>query len=47
VHLDHFSFLCCPIMCLASSAVDRGIEPQSGQIKDDKIFVASLLSKHH
>ena len=34
------------ISVLASSAVDRGFEPRSGQTKD-LVFVASPLSTHH
>jgi hypothetical protein len=36
------------VSVLASSAVDRGFEPRSGQTKDYKVvFVASSLSTHH
>ena len=36
------------VSILASSAVDRGFEPQSGQTKDYKIvFAASLLIIQH
>ena len=36
------------ISVLASSAVDCGFEPRSGQTKDYKlVFVASPLSKQH
>jgi hypothetical protein len=31
---------------LASSAVDRGFEPQSGQTKDDKIGICTFSAKH-
>ena len=31
---------------LASSAVDRGIEPRSDQIKDNKISICCFSSKH-
>ena len=31
---------------LASSAIDRGFEPQSGQTKDYKIGICCLYSKH-
>ena len=36
------------VSVLASSAVDRGFEPRSGQTKDYKlVFVASPLSTQH
>ena len=36
------------VIMLASSAVDCGFEPRSGQTKDYKlVFVASPLSKQH
>ena len=36
------------VSVLASSAVDRGFEPRSGQIKDYQlVFFASLLSTQH
>jgi hypothetical protein len=36
------------VRVLASSAVDRGFEPRSGQTKDYKlVFVASPLSTQH
>ena len=36
------------VSVLASSVVDRGFEPRSGQTKDYKtVFVASALSTHH
>jgi hypothetical protein len=34
------------IRVLASSAVDRGFEPQSGQIKDYKISICRFSAKH-
>ena len=31
---------------LASSVVDRGFEPRSGQTKDDKIGICCFFAKH-
>ena len=35
------------VSVLASSTVDRGFEPWSGQSKDKLVFVASPLSTQH
>ena len=34
------------VSVLASSAVDRGFEPRSGQIKDYKIGICCFSAKH-
>ena len=34
------------VSVLASSAVDRGFEPRSGQTKDYKIGICSFSAKH-
>jgi hypothetical protein len=34
------------VSVLASSAVDRGFEPRSGQAKDYKIDICCLSAKH-
>ena len=34
------------ISVLASSAVDRGFEPRSGQIKDHKVGICCFSAKH-
>jgi hypothetical protein len=39
--------ICCVLVnVLASSAVDRGLEPQFGQPKDYKIDICRFSSKH-
>ena len=37
---------CVMVSVLASSAVDRGFEPRSGQTKDFKIGICSFSAKH-
>ena len=34
------------VIVLTSSAVDRGFEPRSGQIKEDKIGICCSSAKH-
>ena len=42
----HFSIGGVMVSVLTSSAEDRGMEPRSGQTKDNKIGICCLLAKH-
>ena len=44
MNTDHIGYVM--VSVLASSAVDRGFEPRSGQTKDYKIGICCFSAKH-